>query len=156
MAGSSRADMPSVANAAARIWLVFLVAGCAAHAPSRTTPSEPDALISTWRVVSYETWNPQGQVSTPFGDAPSGYAVFDATGHAFIQLMGNSPGAAFAAYYGTYTTDHDARVVTIRVEGSNVPSYIGTDQVRPYRVDGENLTLGVPNEYRATLVRVRQ
>lgn len=115
----------------------------------------PPALIGTWRVVSYESWDQQGQVSTPFGEAPSGYAVFDATGHAFIQLMGTSPGSAFAAYYGTYTTDHAARAVTIHVEGSNLPSYIGTDQVRPFRVDGDNLTLGVPNQYRAALVRVR-
>lgn len=135
--------------------------------------SNRDALVGSWRVVSYETWNSQGEVSKPFGDSPSGYAVFDATGHAFIQLMRTpaarpfvSPAtptadeiraayAAFAAYYGTYTVDNAAQTLTIHVEGSNMPSYTGTDQVRPFRVEGETLTLGVPNQYRATLVRVK-
>lgn len=116
---------------------------------------KPDPLAGTWRVSSYETWNAQGQTVTPFGDAPSGYAVFDTTGHAFIQMMGTAPDSAFAAYYGTYTIDDAGQTVTIHVEGSSMPSYTRTDQVRPFRVEGDTLTLGVPGQYRATLVRVR-
>ena len=131
-----------------------------------------NVLIGTWRVVGYETWNAKGEVAMPFGNPAAGYAVFDSTGHAFIQLMRTPPVqpfaspnaptaeevraayAGFAAYYGTYTVDGAARTVTIRVEGSNMPSYTGTDQMRPFRVDGDTLTLGVPNQYRATLKRV--
>lgn len=153
--------------------LACLAAGCSAHAPSRAAMTNRDVLVGTWRVVSYETWNAQGEVSTPFGNEPSGYAVFDPTGHAFIQLMRTPPippfaspqaptpeeirGAhsAFAAYYGPYTVDAAVRTITIRVEGSNMPSYTGTNQVRPFRVEGETLTFGVPGQYQATLVKVR-
>ena len=134
---------------------------------------DPDSLVGTWRGARYEVWDPDGRATTPFGDPVSGYAVFDATGHAFIQLMRTpaippfaSPQAptpeeirsahsAFAAYYGPYTVDNAARTMTIRVEGSNMPSYTGTNQVRPFRVEGETLTLGVPGQYQATLVRVK-
>lgn len=136
--------------------------------------SNHEPLLGTWRVVQYQTWDSQGRASTPFGDPASGYAIFDRTGHAFIQLMRTPPVApfvspgrptpeelgaayfAFAAYYGTYSVNTAGRVVTIHVEGSNMPSYIGTDQVRPFQVDGDTLTLGVPEQYRATLARVRQ
>lgn len=137
-----------------------------------TRESTSHLLLGTWRVLRYETWDSQGRSATPFGDPAAGYAVFDATGHAFIQLMRTPPARpfaspdrptskeiraayfGFAAYYGTYTTDDAARVVTIRVEGSNMPSYTGTDQVRSYHIEGETLTLGVPGQYRATLSRV--
>src|SRR5688500_9558764 len=119
--------------------LGFLVAGCAAHDPSKAVMSNRDPLVGTWRLLHYETSNSQGRISTPFGDPASGYAVFDATGHAFIQLMRTPPARpfvspdgptpeeiraayfGFAAYYGTYTIDDAARVVTIHVEGSNMP-----------------------------------
>jgi len=155
------------------VLLVLFVAGCSSYAPPRARMSNSDVLIGTWRVLRYETWNSQGLKLTPFGDPAAGYAVFDATGHAFIQLMRTPPAEpfaspaaptpeeirtayfGFAAYYGTYTIDEAGRMVTIHVEGSNMPSYTGTDQVRPFRVEGETLTLGVPGQYRATLVRVR-
>jgi hypothetical protein len=49
----------------------------------------------------------------------------------------------------------DARVLTVHVEGSNMPSYTGTDQVRPFRLAGDTLFLGIPGQYPATLLRVR-
>lgn len=135
--------------------------------------STPDPLSGTWRLLRYEAWDSRGRISTPFGDPAAGYAVFDATGHAFIQLTRTpavppfaSPVAptpdelraayfGFAAYHGTYTIDGASQTVTIHVEGSSLPSYTGTQQVRPFRIDGDTLTLGVPNQYLATLVRVR-
>jgi len=138
----------------------------------KATLSVSGSLIGTWRAVHYQTWDAQGRISTPFGDPVSGYAVFDPTGHAFIQMMrtppvppfasANAPTSeeirtaysAFAAYYGTYRIDDAARIVTIRVEGSNMPSYTGSDQVRPFHIEGDTLRLGIPSEYQATLVRV--
>lgn len=156
-----------------RVLLVFLVAGCAAYSPSRTTMSDRELLVGTWRLVQYQTWDSERRMETPFGDPASGYAVFDATGHAFVQLMRTPPTppfaspneptteeiraaySGFAAYYGKYTIDDISQTVTIHVEGSSMPSYVGTDQARPFRIEDDTLTLGVPNLYRATLARVR-
>lgn len=135
--------------------------------------ASPHDLIGTWRGVRYEVWDDQGRISTPFGDPISGYAVFDETGHAFIQMMRTPPVqpfasvsgptvaelqtafSAFAAYYGPYTTDGRTNTFTIRVEGSNMPAYTGCEQVRRFQIEGDTLKLGIRGEYQATLVRVR-
>lgn len=118
-------------------------------------------LIGTWRLVSYETWNAAGDVSQPLGAPPAGYAVFDKTGHAFIQLaLGGSKGApadevakSFMAYFGTFAVNDENTEVTIFVEASNAPSYVGSLQVRPFQISGDMLVLGVLGQYRATLHR---
>lgn len=150
--------------------LVLLLAGCTAHTRPGMAGNSPP-LVGTWRAVRYGTWDEQGRTSTPFGDPVSGYAVFDATGHAFIQLMRTPPVpplaapsaptseesraafSAFAAYFGPYSLDEAGGSVTIRVEGSSMPSYTGSRQVRPFRIEGDTLKLGIPGQ--ATLVRVR-
>lgn len=152
--------------------LGLFLAGCTAFAARRTMPNAHD-LIGTWRGVRYEVWDDRGRISTPFGDPISGYAVFDATGHAFIQMMRTppvqrfaAPGAptaaeleaafsAFAAYYGPYTIDDRASTFTIQVEGSNMPAYTGSEQVRRFQIHGDTLKLGIAGEYQATLLRVR-
>ena len=63
--------------------------------------------------------------------------------------------SAFAAYYGPYTIDRVASTFTIRVEGSNMPSYTRTEQVRRFAIEGDTLRLGTAGEYQATLIRVR-
>ena len=151
-----------------------LLAACTGStSPPGVTMSDSPGLVGTWRAVRYRAWDAQGNVSTPFGDPTSGYAVFDQTGHAFVQLMRmpavspfTSPDApteqeirnafsAFAAYYGPYTVDAASQSVTIDVEGSNLPGYIGSRQVRPFTIGDDTLTLGIPGQYQADLVRVR-
>lgn len=55
--------------------------------------------------------------------------------------------SAFAACHGTYTLDVGAQTVTIHVEGGDMPSYIRSGQVRPFRIQGDNLILGIPGRY---------
>jgi hypothetical protein len=124
-------------------------------------------LIGSWELQRYETWNSEGVVVTPLGEAPVGFAVFDAAGHAFIQLARRPPDVddpfsdamaqdlanSFGAYFGTFRLDAAQTRITIRVQASNMASYVGTDQVRPFVITGDQLTLGVPGEYRAVLKR---
>jgi hypothetical protein len=125
------------------------------------TQTAPHALVGAWRFVRYETWDAAGTRSTPFGQVPSGYIVFDSNGLVMIQLSTrvspNTPEDAinFGAYYGSYTIDPRADTVRIKVEGANFTGYAGTTQVRPFRISDDTLYLGVPREYQATLVRVR-
>jgi hypothetical protein len=118
-------------------------------------------LIGTWRLVTYETWNAEGTIVEPLGASPAGYAVFDAAGHAFIQLALRADTEAgpdrvaqsFVAYFGTYVIDAAAAELTIAVEASNQPGYVGSRQLRPYRIADDTLVLGIPGQYRATLRR---
>ena len=47
----------------------------------------------------------------------------------------------YAAYFGTYRVDEAKSVVTHVVEGSLNPSYTGTEQPRPFKLDGDVLTI---------------
>jgi hypothetical protein len=47
----------------------------------------------------------------------------------------------YAAYFGTYRVDPKKGLVVHQVEGSLMPSYTGTDQPRPFRIDHDLLTI---------------
>jgi hypothetical protein len=133
--------------------------------------SSPSSLVGTWRVVSHETWQEDGGVTHAFGSDPVGLAVFDAAGMASIQIARRPPGgeapaplveedatahaSSYAGYLGPYVIDADGRGVSIHVQASNVPAYVGSVQHRPFVVDGDRLTLGIPGRYRALLERQR-
>jgi Lipocalin-like domain len=61
----------------------------------------------------------------------------------------------YLVYFGTYTVDEEDPSVTHHVEGSIVPSYTKTDQVRPYVLDGDRLELGDGKTWRRVIERVR-
>lgn len=122
-----------------------------------------DKLVGTWRVVYYIDTDPSGKVTYPFGENPRGYFVYDSTGHLSVQIMrmparpmfgsgDEDKGTeaevraaydAYVAYFGTYRIDEANSVVTHVVEGSLHPSYTGTDQPRPFKLDGDVLIIQV-------------
>jgi hypothetical protein len=139
--------------------LLGLATAASAQTPAGQTGQHP--LVGTWRFVRYETWDAAGARSTPFGQVPSGYIMFDSNGLVLIQLSTRASATtpedaiSFGAYYGSYAIDPRADTVRIKVEGANFSGYAGTTQVRPFRISNDTLYLGVAREYQATLVRVR-
>lgn len=118
------------------------------------------ALVGSWKVVGFVMHTADGGTTQPYGEVPLGYGVFDGT-TAFVQLCAEGESAAvaasFVAYFGPYTVE--GSTIRIRVEGSNVPGYVGAVQVRVVAItadaDGrDRLTIGVPGSYAATAVRV--
>ncbi|HVQ38836.1 MAG TPA: lipocalin-like domain-containing protein [Pyrinomonadaceae bacterium] len=138
-------------------------------------PSPPKAqeqLVGTWRLISAEDVDPNTGKWVPytFGNPPSGYFIYDATGHASIQIMTTPPVSiaspdnptpeealaifnGYIAYYGTYTVD-DVNI-SVQVEGAWDPSQVGTDQARPYQLTGDTLIIGDQTTYKRTLERVK-
>ena len=133
-------------------------------------------LIGTWRLVSYEDRDdPNSEWKYRYGKNPQGYIIYDQTGHVTIQIMRTPPPPKFAsgndakptpeealavysgysAYFGTYTVDEAKHVVIHHVEGSLRPSYIGTDQERPFELSGDRLIIGAQRTWRRILERVR-
>jgi len=136
------------------------------------------ALIGTWRLVEFADLDQDGKWQHRFGEHPRGYFVYDATGHVHIQIMKVPPLApfpeakvsigtppspehafaaytAYVAYFGTYTVDAEKRVVTRHVEGSLAPDFTGTDQPRPFQLEGDRLEIGDGKTWRRVLERVR-
>jgi hypothetical protein len=119
-----------------------------------------DSLIGTWKAVTFTRWNEEGVASQPVGPEPMGYAVFDATGHAFVQ-MGRNPAdggspeeiaKALMCYFGSFAVT--GNTVTVTVESTNMADYVGTVQTRTFQIDGDVMTIGTAGKYQARLRRV--
>src|SRR3954453_16357796 len=130
-------------------------------------------LLGAWKLISYELRFPSGSVLKPFGEAPIGRILYQANGQMSAQLMG--PGTSFFSssdplkattdeavtawrnyigYWGTYTVDKKAGVVTHHIEGSWFPNWIGQKQIRSFRfIENRRLMLeaGSPM-WHATLI----
>ena len=135
-----------------------------------TSPQEQ--LVGTWRLISAEDRSSASDPWIPytFGNPPSGYFIYDATGHASIQIMTTPPQKiatpdsptpaealaifnGYIAYYGTYTVDSEN--ITVQVEGAWDPSQVGSSQARPYELNGDTLIIGDQVTYKRTLKRVK-
>jgi len=129
-------------------------------------------VIGTWNLISAEDKDPntgKWQKYT-FGNPPSGYFIYDATGHASVQIMTTPPVEIakpdtptpdealeifnnFISYYGTYTVDESN--ITVQVAGAWDPSQVGTAQVRPYELRGDELIIGDQVTYKRVLKRFK-
>jgi hypothetical protein len=115
-----------------------------------------DRLIGNWRLVSYVTSEVDGKRGAPYGEAV-GRLMYDANGNMAGQVM--RPGRArvelgegnaqqvraaylgYIAYFGTYEVAADGQSVIHHVDGSLNPAWVGGDQARRMRFDGERLIL---------------
>jgi Lipocalin-like domain len=67
------------------------------------------------------------------------------------ELLDNS-----AAYWGTYTVDMAAGIVTHRVKSDLSNGYAGTLQPRPFILNGDRLVIGDGKTWTRVLERVRR
>lgn len=126
--------------------------------PHNTEDSAP--FIGSWTLLSYDLRLPSGVVERPMGDHPRGRILYLVNGQMSAQLMGSgiepmanadsdkatADEAArawrnYVGYWGTYTVDAAAGVVTHNVEGAWFPNWVGLEQVRHYAFSGNQLTL---------------
>ena len=122
------------------------------------------SLAGAWKLLVFE-FRSEGEVAYPIGKEVSGMCLYDQTGHMALQIMrGNRPRftagdqlggtpaeveAAFSgylAYAGTYVADETHGVVVHHVSQSLFPNWVGTDQVRFYRISGDRLIVGAPTQ----------
>jgi hypothetical protein len=113
-------------------------------------------LIGNWRLVTYETVDEGGRRAKPYGEAV-GRLTYDDRGNMSGQVMrpdrarvelgeGNAQQVraaymGYIAYFGTYDVDSAAAQVVHHVQGSLNPAWVGGDQVRTMRFDGDRLVL---------------
>jgi hypothetical protein len=119
-----------------------------------------ERLLGTWRLISAGTFRPDGSLEPypEYGADPIGYLMYDATGHMCVSLSSrNHPRwadaekptdaerlrsyQAFFAYCGSYEVRERDGVVIHRPEMGSWPHYIGTDQTRHFRFEGDRLIL---------------
>lgn len=115
-----------------------------------------DALVGSWRLISYETRDSAGRAGRPYG-AAAGRLTYDDRGQMSGQVMrpdrarvevgvGNAQSVraayiGYIAYFGSYEVAPDGTSLVHRVEGALNPEWVGGEQVRKLRFDGDRLVL---------------
>ena len=146
-------------------WSIFLALMLAAITPAARAQSNRDEIvrkfIGAWRLVGIEG---VGRGTGP-GDRPTGMIIYDGDGHVAVQISykanrprfanGSLAGTAeekagafdsYTAYYGTFTVDTAAGLVTHHLESSLNPSNVGKDNVRYYELQGSRMTLDIADD----------
>jgi len=136
----------------------FLVFACAMARGEQSQPIQK-ALAGTWRLVSTEEKLRDGR-TRPYPDLGSdarGMLIYANDGHMCVVLMKpNRPqwhsdeatdaekisaASGFTSYCGTYKVDEEKHLITHYPEMSLMPNFIGSEQKRPYKLEGKRLIL---------------
>ena len=148
-----------------RAALIALLSAFSSTSPAPDAGTLADGLVGSWRLISAEGHGTDGSVTYQYGPEPLGRVMFDDGGRMSIHLVNPSrrPFASadflrptpeerteasdgYFGYFGSYTVDESAEVVTFHVEGAAYPNYIGTAQRRLFVLEGDRLTLRTPPE----------
>lgn len=119
-----------------------------------------DRLLGNWRLVSFSAEDARGKAYYPMGEGLAGVLMYTADGRMAVQLMSaDRPALAspaygsgtqaewaqaarsFFAYSGTFSVDEATPAVTHHVEIALNPYWVGRDQTRRIKLDGEKLEL---------------
>jgi hypothetical protein len=135
---------------------ICLAALLAGSVPADARPARTNPRIGAWQLLEYIDVPEGGEPLNGFGTKPIGMFVFTPDGHVSISLMTNprvaqsatpypDPDACvpdwYCSYFGTYTYDPKGPSWTTHVIGGNIPSYLGTDQRRQFKIEGDVLTI---------------
>jgi hypothetical protein len=140
--------------------LLLLLAQDHVVSPQPDATSAVHRIIGTWRLISAGNIRKDGTLVpfSEYGPHPIGYLMYDCTGHMCVSLANpDHPRWANAAkptdaekmesfrvmfaYCGTYEVQEKEHRVIHRPEMASWPHYVGTDQLRPYRFEGNRLIL---------------
>ena len=120
-------------------------------------------FAGTWRLQQAFAEKDGVRQAFPLGEGTKGRIMYDDIGHMSAQLMSKErvnfssrvpkeipleeisrAYHEYTSYYGTYTLDVDAGTITHHVEGALAPQWIGGDQLRYFKFDGDDLVLTTP------------
>jgi hypothetical protein len=123
-------------------------------------------LLGAWRLVSWYEVKADGEKVYPLGREAQGQIMYSDDGHVSAQLVRKdlapfgSPdwreateGERAAAwldyfgYFGTFSIDEARQAVVHHVEGSWFPNLVGSEQVRLFRLDGDELILDAATDW---------
>jgi polyisoprenoid-binding protein YceI len=94
-----------------------------------------------------------------YGDKPHGLLIFTADGYYSIQIYRadrikfsgrdkfkgtaqeyKDASLGMSVHFGRYTVDSDKHTITFQVDRASFPNWDGTTQVRPYELNGDELS----------------
>jgi len=130
--------------------LVFFVLGV-----QSSFADDRSHLHGVWKLVSYEVEvQATGRKEPLMGRNPRGYAIFTTQGRAMFVITGEGRKPAktveeraellnsMLAYTGTYRIEADMWITKVEVAWN--PEWVGTEQTRSFKVDGDRLQVLTP------------
>ena len=119
------------------------------------------SLVDSWKLVSFESRDTNGNIAYPWGKDPLGYLLYNSDGYMSVSIMssirpkfssGDLKGGTLEekvaaadshiSYRGTYEVKEDT--VIHHIELSFFPNWIGVEQKRRLSIDGNRLSLSTP------------
>ena len=113
-----------------------------------------NAIVGVWKLFEYHDRETETDPWTPtFGNSPTGVLVYDRTGllSAQVAAAADDPTATFryVGYFGTYVVrearregDEIVGVVEHHMESAYPHDLLDEEPDRPFRIAGDQLTLG--------------
>ena len=152
---------------------LLVVAACAFWVAATAAPPA-NVLVGTWVLDRFVDTVEGREPTYSYGKHPIGQFMFGPDGRFSINIMRDPPVDDPAdhnpdpgddntprwvvAYFGTYRYDPSGPRWTAHVLGGNIRSYLGTDQVRDFKISGDVMTISgtylTADHHNATFVRV--
>jgi hypothetical protein len=131
------------------VLVLFVIAVQPSFADDRTK------IHGLWKLISYEVEiQATGQKEFPMGQNPTGFVIFTPEGRIMLLFTaeGRKPAktvderanllSTLTAYAGTYRIEGDKWITKVEVAWN--PEWIGTEQTRSFKVDGDRLQVFTP------------
>ncbi len=112
-------------------------------------------IQGTWKLVSYDVEvHATGDKFPPMGKSPTGYVIFTPEARVWFVLTGDGRKAAktaeekaelldtLVAYTGRYRVEGDKWITSVEVAWN--PAWVGTEQSRSFKVEGNRLSVLTP------------
>jgi hypothetical protein len=133
--------------------LAFVLMG--SLAASAQTPN----IVGTWTLTKAEKLLPNGAVVSDYGENPHGLVIFTADGYYSVQIyradrlkfssgdkLKGTPEEyteavlSTSVHFGRYTIDPAKHTIAFHIDRSSFPNQDDTTQVRPYEMNGDELS----------------
>jgi hypothetical protein len=121
--------------------------------------AQSPSIVGTWILTAADKLLPDGARTSDYGDNPHGLVIFTADSHYSVQiyradrlkfsssdkLKGTAEeykeaSLSTSVHFGTYSVDPIKHTITFHVDRSSFPNQDGTTQVRPYEMNGDELS----------------
>jgi hypothetical protein len=136
-------------------WAILIVASVVLASGQTGAADDRQQVIGFWKLISYVVEiQATGQIEQVMGQHPTGYVNFSPEGRVMFILTGEGRKPAktteeradllstLVAYTGTYRIEGDRWITKVDVAWN--PEWVGTEQARSFRIDGERLQVLTP------------